>query len=790
MIGQTISHYKILEKLGEGGMGVVYKAHDTTLNRTVALKFLPDKVNKDETAKARFLQEAQAAAGLNHPNICTIFGVEEYEGPQGGKQLFISMEFIEGGTLGDKIPFSKVDDAITIATQIGEALQEAHAKGIVHRDIKADNIMLTSKGQAKVMDFGLAKLKGSLKLTKTSSTVGTLGYMAPEQIQGGEVDYRSDIFSFGVLLFEMLTGKLPFRGEHQAAMVYSIVNEEPAPLTKYQPDLSAELERIVGRALEKVPEDRYQSVADMISELRRERKKTTRVPRLSSADSRLPSAEQSTPVLHKPAGKRKLILFGSVGLALLVAGLVIYLYIGRVQSIDSLAVLPFENVGASQEQEYLSDGLTESIINNLTKIASLRVVPRSTVFRFKGKEMDVQDVGSKLNVRAVLSGRITHRDQVLDVQVDLIDVNRQSELWGNRYQSSTTDLLSLQQQITNDVSSKLGLGLSTETREKLAHRSTANTQAYQLYLQGRYYWNKRSAVALERAIDYYNQAIALDSTYALAYSGLADCYIIQSQYSGIPTRITVPMALKSARHALELDNSLAEAHNTIAFCYYQEWKYDDAEREFKQSIALNPRYATTYQWYNIMLLRIGRVEEASALIRQAHELDPLSPIIELNVGAISLARGQFEEALGYFAKCVELDPSFAVGYQWEGMTSYKLRRYPEAQMQLEKAVELSGRSSECISSLGYFYAKRGMREKALALVKENERRYSAGTGSAYNIARIYAGLGDKEKAIDFLGQDLTDHSIWIPNLVFDHVWDDFRSDPRFIALTKKVGLMK
>ena len=790
MIGQTISHYKILEKLGEGGMGVVYKAHDTTLNRTIALKFLPDKVNKDETAKARFLQEAQAAAGLNHPNICTIFGVEEYEGPQGGKQLFISMEYIEGGTLSEKIPFSKVDDAITIATQIGEALQEAHAKGIVHRDIKADNIMLTSKGQAKVMDFGLAKLKGSLKLTRTSSTVGTLGYMAPEQIQGGEVDYRSDIFSFGVLLFQMLTGKLPFRGEHEAAMVYSIVNEEPAPLTKYQPDLTQELERIVGRALEKVPEDRYQSVADMVSELRRERKKTTKIGRLSVPDSRPPSAEESSPVITNPVAKKKVILFSSVGLALLVVGLAIYFYTGRGQSIDSLAVLPFENVGASAEQEYLSDGLTESIINNLTKISSLRVVPRSTVFRFKGKEMDVQEVGSKLNVRAVLSGRITHRDQVLDVQVDLIDVNRQSELWGNLYHSSTTDILSLQQQITDDVSSRLGIGLSTETREKLAKRSTANTQAYQLYLQGRYYWSKRNAVAIERSIDYFNQAIALDSTYALAYAGLADSYIIRSQYSGIPTSITVPMAMASARHALELDNSVAEAHTDIAFCYYNEWQYDDAEREFKQSIALNPRYATTYQWYNILLLRIGRFEEASTMIQQAHQLDPFSPVIMLNVGALPLVRGQFEEALGYFVKSIELDPSFAVGYEWEGIANYKLNKYPEAQAQFEKAVELSGRSSECISSLGYFYGKRGMREKALTLLKENELRYRTGTGSAYNIARIYAGLGEKDKALELLDQDLNDRSIWIGNLLIDLAWDDLRTDPRFIALTKKVGLTK
>ncbi len=790
MIGQTISHYKILEKLGEGGMGVVYKAHDTTLNRTVALKFLPDRVNKDETAKARFLQEAQAAAGLNQPNICTIYGVEEYDGPQGDKQLFIAMEYIEGGTLSEKIPLSKADDAITIAVQIGEALQEAHARGIVHRDIKADNIMLTSKGQVKVMDFGLAKLKGSLKLTRTSSTVGTLGYMAPEQIQGGEVDYRSDIFSFGVLFFEMLTGKLPFRGDHEAAMVYSIVNEEPTPLTKYQPEMSPELERIIARALEKAPEDRYQSVADMVSELRRERKKTSKIIRSSVVDAVAPPVEPVRPVIKKSMPKKKIMIFSSIGFVIALIGLAAFLYTNRGQNIDSLAVLPFENIGASPEQEYLSDGLTESIINNLTKASDLRVVPRSTVFRFKGKGMDVQEVGSKLNVRAVLSGTITHRDQVLDVQVDLINVNRQSELWGNLYHSSMTDLLSLQQQITDDVSSKLGIGLSTEAHEKLAKESTGNTQAYQLYLQGRYYWNKRNAATLERAIDYFRQAIALDSTYALAYSGLADCYIIQSQYSGVPTSITIPEAMASARHALELDNSLAEAHTDIAFCYYGQWKYDDAEREFKQAIALNPRYVTSYHWYHIMLLDLGRVDEASAMIQKAHELDPFSPIITINLGVVPMVRGQFAEALGYFAKSVELDPMFAVGYEWEGMANYRLKNYSEALAQLEKGVELSGRSSECISSLGYFYGKRGMREKALALLKENERRYREGTGSAYNIARIYAGLGDKEKAIELLKQDVIDRSTWIGRLLVDNTWEDIRTDPRFIELTKEVGLVK
>jgi serine/threonine-protein kinase len=785
MIGQTISHYKILEKLGEGGMGVVYKAQDTKLDRTVALKFLPAHVSVNEEMKARFLQEAKAAASLNHANICTIHGVEV-----DGRQLFIDMEYIEGGTLSDKLPYAKVDDALSVAIQIGEALQEAHAKGIVHRDIKADNIMLTSKGQVKVMDFGLAKLKGSLKLTRTSSTVGTLGYMAPEQIQGGEVDTRSDIFSFGVLLFEMLTGKLPFRGEHEAAMVYSIVNEEPSPLTKYKPDASPELDRIIGRSLEKDPEDRYQSIADMVSELKRERKKTTKVVRPSVVSGIRPAIEEEPVASPRPASNKKTLVFASMGGLLLVLGLGVYLFLSRSETIDSLAVLPFEDVGASPDQEYLSDGITESIINSLTKIASLRVIPRSTVFRFKGKGTDPQEIGSKLNVRAVLSGRITHRGDAFDVQVDLIDIKRESQLWGNQYHSSATDLLTLQKQVTDDVSSKLGIGLSSETKERLTRHYTDNTQAYQLYLQGRYYWNRRTAVALERAIDYFKQAIALDSTFALAYSGLADTYIIQGQYSGIPTRITIPLTQKAARKALELDNSLAEAHNTLAFSYYEEWKYDDAEREFKQAISLNPRYATTYHWYSLMLERMGRADESATMVEKAHELDPFSPVITLVVGAMKQDRGQYEEALRYYTKSIELDPSFAVGFEWSGIANFHLKKYAEAQSQLEKAVELSGRSSECIASLGNFYGKRGMREKALKLLEENESHYRAGTGAAYNVASIYEGLGDKEKAFEWLDKDIRDQSTWNGFLMIDPVWEDVRTDPRFVALAKKVGFIK
>ncbi len=791
MIGQAISHYKILEKLGEGGMGVVYKAHDTKLDRVVALKFLPHHLTANDAEKARFLQEARAAATLNHPHVCTIYRIDEHDGQQ-----FIEMEYVEGQTLRKKIPIQKLEEALAYAIQIGEALSEAHTKGIVHRDVKAENMMVNTKNQIKVMDFGLAKLKGSLKLTRTSSTVGTLAYMAPEQIQGSDVDARSDIFSFGIVLFEMLGGRTPFRGEHDAAMMYSIMNEEPESILKYRPELPTEFDRIIRRALEKDPEDRYQSVADMISELRREQKKSGRVVRPTEP---VPQTSPATQTVTQPSvemkassgGGNKKILFG-VGALLVIAGVVAawFLLAGNQSTIDSLAVLPFENVGAGAEQEYLADGVTESIINNLTKIASLRVVPRSTVFRFKGKDQDIQDIGSKLNVSAIMTGRITHRGNALDVQVDLIDIKRESQLWGNRYQSSTAELLTLQEQITKDVSSKLGIGFSTDTEKKITKRYTDNTQAYQLYLQGRYYWNKRSAVSLERAIDYFKQAVTLDSTYALAYSGLADCYIVQSQYAGLPTSVTIPLTQTAARKALELDNSLAEAHTTLAFSYFEQFKYQESEQEFKLAISLNPRYPTAYHWYNIQLLRTGRTDEAAAMIQKAYELDPYSLVIILNVGIIHSIRGQFNEALPYFAKAKELDPSFAPSYAWGGLIYHRMGNNQEAFSNLLKAVELSGRSGETVSYLGYFYGKTGKRDQALKLLNENEGRYSAGTGAAYSVARIYVGLGEKEKALEWLEKDYEDRSTWINSLLIDFTMEPLKDEPRFVELKRKVGLVK
>jgi TolB-like protein/Flp pilus assembly protein TadD/predicted Ser/Thr protein kinase len=786
MIGQTVSHYRIVEKLGEGGMGVVYKAEDTKLKRIVALKFLPQRISLNEQDKERFLQEARAAATLNHANVCTIYRIDEFEGQQ-----FIEMEYVDGDTLRKRMPVQNIEEALRYAIQIGEALQEAHGLGIVHRDVKSDNIMINTKNQIKVMDFGLAKLRGSMNLTRSSSTLGTLAYMAPEQVQGGAVDARSDIFSYGAVLFEMLTGSTPFAGEHEAAVLYSIVNKEPEQLSRYRSDLPQELERIIARSLEKDPEDRYQSAADLVSELRRLLKQTGRVERPTQSVTRpVPVERPQEPVLREPAGAqrplRKKLLFAGAGVTVLIGIVAAYLFMGRHGTIESLAVLPFEDTGASSEQEYLADGVTESIINNLTKISTLRVIPRSTAFRFRGKDLDLQDIGAKLNVHAILTGRITHRDQLLDAQVDLIDVENQSQIWGDRYQVSVAELPGLPERITRDVSAKLGIGLSKEVQQKIGSGSTQNTEAYKLYLQGRYYWNKRNAMALERAIAYFQQAIGLDPSYALAYSGLADTYILQSQYAGLPSKVTIPLTNAAARRALELDSTLAEPHTTLAFSLFEEGRLDEAEQEFKRSLQLNPRYATTYHWYGIMMGRTGDAERYLSLITQGQEIDPFSPVITLNVGAAQCQLGHFELGLQYFQKSTELDPAFASGYAWAGLAYTHLKRYAEALPVLEKAVDLSGRSSECLSYLGYFYGLSGNRQKAGELLRENQERYAAGSGSAYNVARIYLGLGEKDRVLEWLEKDYHDRSTWISSLGTDFTFTSLRSDPRFVDIVQKV----
>lgn len=809
MVGQTISHYKILEKLGEGGMGIVYKAEDAKLDRLVALKFLPSRLTASEDDRLRFLHEAKAAATLNHPNVCIIYDIKEEEGQQ-----FIVMEFVDGMTLRRKIAGSeavrvneaakggqspmRVDDAIAYAIQIGDALQEAHSKEIVHRDIKSENIMVNSKNQIKVMDFGLAKLKGSMRLTKTSSTVGTLAYMAPEQIQGGEVDARSDIFSFGVVLFEMLTGKLPFRGEHDAAIMYSIVNEECDAVRNHREDASPELDRIIHRALEKDPADRYQHVDDMTSELRKLSRQSSRISRPQPVDEVSQRAQtgrvsQQQRVTAEVTPQRKGIS-RNVFVALLfviLAGIGGYIFLmPHAKTIDSLVVLPFVNASGNPDTEYLGDGMTESIINSLTQIPGLRVIPRSTAFRFKGKDVDPQEVGSKLGVRAVLTGRIVQRGDNLNLQLDLIDVDRQSQMYGNQYQRNASDIISMQEDVVKDVLKQLDVSVSKEDQKAVTKRYTDNVEAYKYYLQGRFHWQKRKASEILKAMEFFNQAIALDPSYALAYVGLADCYAIQEQYAGIPAREIAPKAIAAARQALALDNSLAEAHTTMAFAHALMWEWSDSEREFKTSIALNSQYPTAYHWYSILLFALGRDEEASNAIHRAHELDPLSPVIGVNIALAADREGKYERAIQLLDDVVSLDSSFSPAYVRKAQVFAKMGKLKEAYEASSKAVEISGRSAEALSFFGYCSGLIGKRDEALKIAKELEERYAMKTSSGYFIARVYLGLGDDTNVFRWLNVDFENHSatmFWLPQ---DREWDVYRSDPRFVDLMAKTGLKK
>jgi serine/threonine-protein kinase len=801
MIGQSISHYKILEKLGEGGMGVVYKAQDTKLDRLVAMKFLPHHLAANEAEKARFLQEAKAASALNHPNVCTIYDIKEEDDKQ-----FIVMEFVDGATLKNKIPIQKVQDALTYALQIGEALHEAHGKGIVHRDIKCENIMVNAKNQIKVMDFGLAKLKGSLKLTKTSSTIGTLAYMAPEQIQGGEVDARSDIFSFGVVVFEMLTGHMPFRGEHEAAMLYSIINEEPESVQKSRQDVSAEIDRIIRRALEKDPEDRYQHIDDMVSELRRVQKQSTRVSRTTLMEIPGPRTSETiritdnidpTELVPTTAGqtarKTRVVVVSGTVLVILVAAVIGYFaFFGRHQSIDSIAVLPFANVGADPNTEYLSDGVTESLINTLSQLSNLTVMSRSSVFHYKGKDFDPQKAGTELGVKAVLVGRVTQRGDNLQISTELVNVSNNTHIWGQQYNRKLSDILAVQDEISKEISQQLSLKLVGEDEKKLAKHSTENTEAYQLYLKGRFYWNKRKAAELQKAVDYFNQALEKDPQFALAYAGLASAYAILPEYSGLPAMDIDPKAEAAASKALEFDATLAEPHAVLGLIKFShQWNWDGAERELKRAIELNPNYPTAYHWYSISLRLQGKLEESLTEIKRAQQLDPLSLVISLNVAEVLLYMRKDDLAIEQLKKTLELDPNFPGAHTALGSAYAEQGNYTDAIRELQTVRQIVGPNDPtALGILGFVYAKAGRKNDANEMLKKMMEFTKRGYALAVPVATVYVGLGDNDKVFEWLQKGYDEQNVGTGYLKISPVWNNVRSDPRFTALLSKIGLQK
>ncbi len=667
MVGTVISHYKILEKLGEGGMGVVYKAQDTRLERIVAVKFLPPHISVNQETKNRFLQEAKAAAALNHTNICTIYGVEEHDA-----QMFIVMEYVDGGTLRDRIPFARTDEAISVAIQIGEALQEAHAKGIVHRDIKADNIMLTSKGQVKVMDFGLAKLRGSLKLTRSSSTVGTLAYMAPEQIQGGEVDSRSDIFAFGVLLFEMLSGKLPFRGEHEAAMMYSIINESPTNIRTYLPDASPSCERILEKALEKNAEERYQSAADMIADLKRWKRETggvhrptTQVVHAQMPDTQEPLQAQRITRTLSPRTKRFIRWgsFGGTAATILIVLFLLHPWSETLSGRKTLAVLPFENQ-SDPAKEYFADGITEEITTRLSGLSGLGVIARSSARTYKGSNKSVREIGNELGVQYVLMGTVQWSGQEVRVIPELINVKTGLQVWSQALDAPATDAFSLQSNIATKVASALDLKLLKPEESSLEAKLTNSPQAYDYYLQGIEY-STRSISESDNKIaeDLFRKAILADPSFSAAYAELS---IVHSNmywffYDRSPSRLD--QARETAERALSLNPNLPIAYTAKGWYYYHGLlDYPNALKQFNAALELQPGNSEVYYGMASVYRRQGRMTEAIDAFQKAIQGNPRVADLVRQLGETFTLARRYAEADDAYGRSLILAPDIQTVY--------------------------------------------------------------------------------------------------------------------------------
>jgi serine/threonine protein kinase/Tfp pilus assembly protein PilF len=782
MIGETILHYKILEKLGEGGMGVVYLAEDTKLKRNVAIKFLPKHIAANMEERKRFEVEAQAAASLNHPNIATIHAIEQID-----DQSFLVMEYVEGSTVkklieGDAKYFI-VKNVLEIAIQVCEGLEAAHEKGIVHRDIKSDNIMLTPKGKIKIMDFGLAKVKGGTKLTEIGSTVGTAAYMSPEQAQGEDVDHRSDIFSLGVVLYEMLTTRLPFDAEHQAALIYSVINENPQPIARYNNKVSPELERIVLKAITKNKEERYQHVDDMLADLRRERK-NIEYAHISDEGNQSESKIQATqPNRNK---NRVYVIASSVVVAVLI--LVYFLFFRQTQGISSVAVLPFSIASPDSSADILSDGVTEGIINNLSSIPSLIVMSWSSVSHYKGGQIDIRDIGKKLNVAAVLVGHIIQQGDSYNINVELVDAGNQRHLWGAQYNKQATAMYTLQGELSKAISHQLQVKLTGEEEQRLTKNNTENSEAYSLYLKGLYYLNKRTRKSIMKGIDYFNQALEKDPNYALAYAGIADGYGLMGGNYYMSPEEAYPKEMEAAKYALRLDDKLAETHTSLADVLNSyDWNWEGASREYRKAIELNPNYATAHHWYAMALANHGLFDEAISEIQRAQQLDPLSMRINQNVGYIYYQSRKYDKAIDQMRKTIRIDSTFPYGNAELGDCYFMKRQYDIAYDAYQTEVSVTADSTN-IFLLACVDAVTGKRKEALELydkLKEISNRKFVAT-SYFVFIEIY--LGNKDKAFKLLERAVEEKDPYMINLKVEPKFDPIRSDPRFANLLKEVHL--
>jgi eukaryotic-like serine/threonine-protein kinase len=779
-VGTRLGPYEILAPLGAGGMGEVYRARDVRLGREVAVKVLPEHLSRDPDSLARFEREARAVAALAHPNILDVHDVGNETGI-----AYLVTELLEGESLRQRLTGTPLPwrTAIEIGLAVAEGLASAHAHGIVHRDLKPENVFLTFDGRVKILDFGLARVEPE-RSTETSPTVatptksgtvmGTAGYMSPEQARGGHADARSDIFSLGCILYEMATGRRAFFADNAAETLVAILRDEPKDPGDLVPDLPDHLRLVILRCLSKYPDSRFESARDLAFDLR--------VASTESARIRV-----APPAKHRPVRPILALIGAAAVTALLILGGRSWL--NRGGPIDSLAVLPFTNGSRDPNTEHLSAGITESVINSLLQLRSLRVIPRASVFAYRGGR-DPFQAGDDLGVRAVLTGNVSRVGDRLFVQAELTDVKRRSMMWGKRFEEEASDAFAVQERIAQEILKSLRLELSGQDEKRVSKRETEDAEAYELYWKGRLYWNRRTEDSTEKAIGFFEQAIARDPNYARAYAGLAQSLLLVAFYGALPPKEVVPKARAAAMRALEIDGGLAEGHALLADLKYQfEWDWAGAEREFRRAIELGPNDSTARQWYSNYLGVLKRTKEACAEIHRAHELDPLNAVVSMDVGlTCDYTSGDYGKAIDRYRKVLEDNPDFVLAHLYLGLAHVRRSELAPAVSEMETVKRLAPGEPDAIALLGYAYGVAGRRAEAEAALTElsslAKRRYV----SPFPVAWVYVGLGDKDRAFEWLEKAYEERAGRLVYVYGEPAFDPLRSDPRFRDLLRRMNL--